>query len=307
MRLASLPAHTAAACGWNLRSDIPLCELPPGPTDPLAAAVTVRIGAPGPVFTVRQEVSPVLQVGEDQLCRLRIPLLGSYHIRGEQVVVVPEADASAADLRSFLQGTVLSILCHYRCLLPLRGACVVAGNYAIAVCGPPGVGASTFAAGLCQQGCRPLSDEIVPISNTSGGSLPMALAGLCHFKLWRQSLVALNVPEDGLTAVRRSRVRFYCGAQTLGTQNAGAAPLERICVLEPAPVRKPHMTIVSRTHSAQVIERMVDGDRLATALGLQPRIASWASDLAARITVLKLRYRPAIGQLHAATTLLQSG
>lgn len=131
-----------------MRSAIPLPELPAwsgcGDSHP---DLTIRLGAVPKRLEPLAEDAPPYQLGQDGRCRFEIPGIAAYLVEadGQTVTVDPVIDPSAPDLRVFLCGPVLSILCHRRGLLPLHASCVRLGGRAVAFTGVAASGKSVLA------------------------------------------------------------------------------------------------------------------------------------------------------------------
>jgi hypothetical protein len=77
-----------------------------------------------------------LQVaGRDAM--LTVPNIGRYLVRdGREIIVDPAPDAPDRDVRLFLLGSTLGILCHQRGLLPIHANAIVVGGGAVAFSRP---------------------------------------------------------------------------------------------------------------------------------------------------------------------------
>jgi hypothetical protein len=110
-------------CGWRVRSAVPLPEVMRWPGDDRAPDIAIRLGSAPPLRDqVGKGVGPV-QVGRDGVCRLDIKNVATYLVAaGRDVVVEPRIGVDAPDLRNWLLGVALGMLCHLRGLFPLHAA-----------------------------------------------------------------------------------------------------------------------------------------------------------------------------------------
>lgn len=182
-------------CGWRVASDLPLPELLPWRgDDAVPAGLTIRLGEVPERLDEPRHHGPLLQIGRDGSCRYAIAGVAAYLVdaAGSCVTIAPLAEPDAPDIRLFLLGTVLGLLCYKRGLLPLHAACVEIDGRVVAVAGPSGVGKSTLAAAL---GTRLLSDDVtaIEVAPPSGGG-PRVWPSFPRQKLWRDTLEALVLP-----------------------------------------------------------------------------------------------------------------
>lgn len=146
---------------------------------------------------------------------LDIPHVARFYVaNGSLVCMEPAPDAPAADISTYLLGSVFGALCHQNGLLPLHASSVRVGDGVTAFLGDSGAGKSTMAACLQGRGYAIASDDICLLSDEAGEMRVIPVAG--WLKLWRASLDHL-----GETPEERNRVyseddkyRLYLEAQT---------------------------------------------------------------------------------------------
>lgn len=132
---------------FRLRSELDLGELIPAEAaDDARETVEVRLGTLPELLPGARAAEYDLQVGDDAVL-LTVANTPRYLVRGgREIVVDPLPGGSERNLRLFLLGSVLGILCHRRDLLPLHANAIVANGVAVAFAGPSGAGKSTLAA-----------------------------------------------------------------------------------------------------------------------------------------------------------------
>lgn len=183
--------------GWRVKSALPLPELLPWRGDARAPELCVDIGAVPPPEPHWPSVSPAVQIGPTGV-RVTIPGVAIYWAEaGKHVIVQPILPEDAAEIRVFLLGTVLAILCFQRGMLPLHASAVDFDGRALLLSGLSGAGKSTLAAALSARGHRLLSDDLCALEMQAGRPLKI-LPAFPRVKLCRDSASQLQVSLDGL-------------------------------------------------------------------------------------------------------------
>lgn len=194
-------------CGWRVRSELTLPELPSWRGEDRAPDIIVRLGPAPPRLEGGLDCDPFLQLSPDGACLLRLPDVGSFHVLGPgEVVVDAHPAATAAELRLFLLGSVLGYLCHLRGLFPLHASCVSIGGRAIAFSGASGAGKSTTAFRLAHRGHGLVADDVTVIDTSAE---PRVLPSFPRLKLWQDSLDSLGAGTDGLERNRPGQSKFH--------------------------------------------------------------------------------------------------
>lgn len=127
---------------------------------------------------------------------LRIPGVAQFLVQnGNTVLVQLLRDAPAADVSTYLLGSVFGALCHQNGLLPLHASSVRSDDGVTAFLGDSGAGKSTLAACLQARGFPIVSDDICVLEDEGGEMRVIPVAG--WLKLWRPSLNHLGeTPEE---------------------------------------------------------------------------------------------------------------
>jgi hypothetical protein len=161
---------------------------------------------------------------------MRVEGVGDYWVRdGREIGLAPADPADPVSLRLFLAGSAMGMALHQRGLLVLHGATVLRAGRAAMFVGESGDGKSTMAACLGRAGYKILGDDTMALwPRTDGGFL--VWPGSRTFKLWADTISALDMPADGLGAVGERLDKFF-------VSNAAPAPdepvpLEEIILLE---------------------------------------------------------------------------
>lgn len=217
-------------CGWKVRSELPLPELMPWRGDDRRPDLTFQLGL---VADLERpvDVTPFLQVGDDGCCRLAIDAVARFLVRdGRWVTVEPRVVLDSPEIRVFLLGSVLGLICHQRGLFPLHASCVRLGEGAVALAGASGTGKSTLAAALAQQGKALLADDVCVVDPAAEGG-PVVLPSFPRVKLWHDSLDALSIAPDGLDRNRTGQDKYHYRFPGLSSD---PVPLSTVYLLEEA-------------------------------------------------------------------------
>jgi hypothetical protein len=192
--------------GVTLFSEIVLPELPLiQHQDATPHPVSIRLGdvSHPPPGTI--EIDPDCFATASQYF-LRIHGIGCYLVtNGREIVVSPDSSALPLDVRAYLLGTVFTVLCQQRGLLPLHASAVSSsrlngGPGAVAFLARSGQGKSSLAAHLARRGFLVLADDLCLIDPTPADEV-MVIPVAPWLKLWRSSLQHLGEQADGLHRV----------------------------------------------------------------------------------------------------------
>ncbi len=209
---ATSAAMTAAALyscfDFCLRSEIPLAELVPAGEAGERPVVDIKLGRLAETLPGGGGAERGIQVAGDSVL-LTVDGVARYLVRGgREILVDPAQGGSERDLRLFLLGSALGILCHQRGLLPLHANAIVAGGGAYAFAGPSGAGKSTLAAHFSRAGYEILCDDVCVISFDEGGR-PHAWPGLPRLKLWGDAATAFGHDRDNLDRAIEGQDKYH--------------------------------------------------------------------------------------------------
>jgi hypothetical protein len=245
-----LTSHwTYFAFGLHIRSERPLPDLIEQPI-PDEGAVDIR-WAPAPVALADSDVaSRIVQIsGDDILVTAR--KAARFHLHaGAEIIVEPAPGASDQIVHALLLGTVLSLACHQRGLLPLHANAIVVDGRAVAIAGRSGAGKSTLAAHLLDRGFGLLSDDVCAVSFSPSGA-PLAWAGMPRLRLWRDAAAALGKSTTGLEPVHNQIEKY---SFPLVAPPPQGLPLDRIYVLtNPADCPSEAISLLTGARATQAI------------------------------------------------------
>lgn len=227
-----------------------------------------------------------MQIGAGGTFRLSIDGVGAYHISKSEIVIAPKSTATDTELRLFLLGSALGLICHKRGLFPLHASSVLFEGKAIAFSGLSGSGKSTIAAALAMRGYPLLSDDVCVI-DTHAPSGPVVRPAFPRLKLWQDSLDALGLSSNGLERNRPFQNKFHY--QTTWENDGSPVPLAAIYFLETAGTRS--------AQKVQRIERLIEitmsihnevfRRTAATAMGLEQALLDAEVKIARQIPVFR--------------------
>ncbi len=230
----------------TLFSEIVLPELPLIQHDRATPhPVTIRLG------NVPNHLPGAVEIDPDCFATpsryfLRIRGIGRYLVtNGQKVVVDPDRGALPLDVRAYLLGTIFTVLCQQRGLLPLHASAVSSNpvdrrHGAAAFLGRSGQGKSSLAAHLARRGFRVLADDVCLVDPTVPNKA-MVIPTAPWLKLWRDSLHHLGEQADDLQRVfsEDDKYRFPVAAG-----------------LAPEPIRK--LVFLENTEDPSTIPRIED-------------------------------------------------
>lgn len=214
---------------FRLRSELPLAEFGSGDAAEDRPAVEIRLDLVPEVLSGAAPPQRGLQATANEAL-LQVDGVARYLIRhGNEIVVQPAPGASERDVRLFLLGSSLGIVCHQRGLLPLHANAVVADGGAYAFAGASGAGKSTLAAHFSRRGYDVLCDDVCAVSFDETGA-PQAWPGLPRIKLWGDALEAFGHDSASLDRAIEGHDKFHLPLPRV--RRSGPVPLRRLYVLE---------------------------------------------------------------------------
>lgn len=284
--------------GWRVRSALPLPDLADWVgVDGGAAGLQILIdrtlaspsdrtggwSALGPTT----EQGPGAYLGAEGQLFLRIPGVASYLVEGgSRMTVNPELPEDAPELRTFLLGSCLAALCFQRGVVPLHASGVEIGGGAVLMAGDSGLGKSSLAAALMQQGARLLSDDlcVLDLREPEG---PLIRPAFPRLRLCDDTARALGIRGAEAVPGRGPQDKHHIpvSAEAFTVQ---PLPLRLLAVLgrsaSPGPVRVTRLSGVLAMRQRHVIHRL----ELGEAMGCGPLIFKSLAALAATEKMVEL-------------------
>jgi hypothetical protein len=245
--------HDLILCGWRVRSALPLPELLPWLGGERPVDVEISLGniperSDAPVF-----VLPHSKLWGDGAFLLALDGVGRFWVEGGRRVVVQAASGiEESELKAFLLGSVLGVLCHQRDLLPIHASAVRINGRAVLIAGISGAGKSTLAAALGVRGHALAADDIAAFDPASG----MILPAFPQRKLARDALEALALEQKGLVPNRPGQPKFYVHA-TEGFDPAPLPPLAVYLLVQGTPASSGTIEHRPTTAAMAALDRMI--------------------------------------------------
>lgn len=268
---------------FRLLSDLPLPELGVAADDDSRPLVRVRSAHVAARLAGGKEALQGLQVA-GSTALLTIPNVGRFLIdHGREIVVDPHPGVSPRDVRLFLLGSALGILCHQRGLLPLHANAVVVRGAVCAFAGPSGAGKSTLAAAFQARGYPLLADDVCMVDAGRAGAA-LAWPGIPRLKLWADAARAFGHDDTRLERVADGLDKYHVPGGPMAP--ALPVPLRRLYLLCRREADGPHGFVRLRGHEAmaEVMAHTYRGFCL-DALGLAERHFRQCAEVLASVAV----------------------
>jgi len=283
------------AFGLVIESEIDLPELPLAAVGE-AADVEIRLVRLPPADR------PSLHLRDGEVF-LRIRDVAHFRFRaGREIAVDVAPGASPREVRAFLLGSAIGVLCHQRGLLPLHASAIVAAGRAIAFAGPSGAGKSTLAAHFQSRGQQSLCDDVCVVSFGADGR-PLAWSAASHAKLWGDSLRQLGREAATLERARPDENKYLLPALA---QHAGAAPLDRVYLLGAAATPGLEVRRLAGLAAARAVLANVYRAEFAQVMGLSTQVFALATALARQTGVFTATRARRFGAFTADAAALEA-
>ncbi len=292
-----------ALCGWRVRSAVPL-GLPDWRDPARPVDLTISLGLVPEHLTAPAGATPVVETGADGTCLIRLDGIARFLLRGgTDIVVEPAPQATEADLRCFLLGSVLAILCHQRGLIPLHAACVRIGTTAIALAGLSGAGKSALAAALALRGHEILADDLTVIDPDPQGPMILPIGrGVALYPDVRAALGFAGAWQPVRPGLDKHVLR------PAGSPTIEAVSLGRIYLLDRAvPGSAESCAAIEQAEAARLLAIHCHARRIAGHLGAAvPLQAAWQR-IAGPVPVSRLSRRFDLDHLPALAQAIEAG
>jgi hypothetical protein len=218
------PPYGYRAFSLNIVSDFPVIGFEPAPVN--VPDVTIREGEV-PENLERRINNGVLYQSNDMEFLLRVDNVAAYYVRnGDEITIKRLGIATIGEVAAFLVGTSFGALLHQRRLLPLHACTVIFNNKSLLFAGKSGVGKSTMAAVLVQQGGTLVADDISVIDFS--GEYPAVYPAFPYLKIWEDSLLHLGLSTTKLEPVRGELKKYYLPVHSFASSSVN---LDHIFIL----------------------------------------------------------------------------
>lgn len=289
-----------SAYGLNIHSALPLPELLPVEA---AADVVIEYGRlEMPRF---EDTYYIIRVDGDVIS-LFMEDVGAVQVQaGCKIVIDPLPGAEELGFRFLVTGMAMGLLLYQRGVFTLHASAVAMGDKAIGFVGAKGMGKSTTAAALFQQGYPIVTDDLLVLDLAGRQDEVFVRPGYPHLKLWPESIAAtLKDNPDTLSRVHpeaTKRVR-------LTTQGFSKTflPLRCIYVLDSGPGSE--MTITSLPDGEACIEliRHSYAVRMLQQRGATPDHLQQCASLIKRVPIRRLNRANTLSRLEDLVACIES-
>jgi hypothetical protein len=240
-------------CGWRVRSALALPELSPWQGDDRNPDVEISFAA-----IPKSQDEPVFVLPHSRLWAngdflLNLENVGRFWVEGgSRVLVEPSATAQLSELRTFLLGSVLGVLCHQRGLLPIHASAVRINGGAVLITGISGAGKSTLAAALGARGHALVTDDVAAVDPNDSRVLP----AFPQRKLAPDVLEALALEHTGLIANRPGLPKFNVPAP-IGFDPEPLPPLAIYILASTMPEQSGEIERLAHAKAMAHLDRMI--------------------------------------------------
>lgn len=298
----SAGAYDYQLCGWRVRSDLLLPELPAWPGGDVLADIVIEEGPVADRLDPCTREDSWLSVGSDGAVLLQVPDLVRILVRDGCCIRVQRLRLQDQGWRLFLLGSALAYLCLQRGLFPLHAATVRMGGRTLAIAGHSGAGKSTLAAALVRRGHGLLSDDLTVLRGADGRGPIEVLPAFPRLKLWREAIDALQIPADGLSRVREGMDKYDLSPHI--DFDCSAAPLDGVLLLSEAAA--PALQRCAAAAALPHLHRQLSRPRVADELGLRPAMFAQAAAISRTVPVWSLQRPRRFDALEATVDLIEA-
>lgn len=298
----SVSPYDYRLCGWRVRSDLQLPELPAWSGADMPADIVIEEGRVPDQLDPRAQEAAWLSVGDDGAVLLQIPDLVRILVRDGRCIRVQRLRAQDQGWRLFLLGSALAYLCLQRGLFPLHAASLRIGGRTLAIAGHSGAGKSTLAAALVRRGHGLLSDDLTVLRGADGSGPIEVLPAFPRLKLWREAIDALQIPADGLSPVREGMEKYDLSPHV--GFDPSAAALDGVLLLSEAP--EPSLHRHGAAAALPQLHRYLSRPHAAQELGLRAAMFAQAAAISRTVPVWSLQRPRRFDALEATVDLIEA-
>jgi hypothetical protein len=200
-----------------------------------------------------------------------IPAAARFIVRdGKEILIDPAPFSDAGEVRAYLLGMALGLLCHQRGgITPLHASAVDVADGCVAFVGDSGDGKSTLAAALAQRGYSPICDDVCFMHLGTNENL-RAWPGISRIRLWEDSRAALGYKGPGVEKEIHGYSKYFVPV-TPPQNPAESRRLRRVYELHPGPSSAPELTRLRGGAAIEALMQNIYGIRGAEHMGYKPR------------------------------------
>lgn len=300
---AEPPVYRYRLCGWHVESEIPLPELREWNEPGMNVDISIRIGET-PAFPGMENAPKRFTIQNAGHCRIAIPGVATLGVReGRDVLIDPILPADSVELRNYLYGTGLGLLCHQRGVFPFHGSCLQMGDKAVIFSGKSGAGKSTLAAALTHRGYRLIADDVCVLTRKDGAWVVWPAFPRVKLKSSAFRAIFGNEPSQELIGhLGKHHFRF----DTVKSFAHDPVPLGAIYFLEEANGEEPdHIIEVGGLGRIPLLQSQIFRRAMAMRLGLRQSLFQSAAQIAASTPVRRLCRSFDLDRMNAVIEILE--
>jgi len=289
-------------CGWRVRSTLPLPETAPWSGSDRPVDIWIRQGVVHAQLGKRTADLPYIETAADGSLLLDASPIGRFLVTGDTIVVETALSPNAQELRAFLFGPVLAVICYLRGMLPLHACALRVRGRAIAVAGKSGSGKSTIAAALSERGHALITDDICACIQHFDRTL--VLPTYPALKLDRASLRAIGIGTGKMTPIGPD----FQKVQVMRSRgfDPTPAPLELVYLIEDAPEGNRDVIVsAGGTEGFQRVSAEIYRPPIGRLLLAKSDFFAMATQFATQVTIRRLIRRPDLRQLQALAEAIE--
>ncbi len=274
------------AYGLHVASDLLIPELVPDEDSSATPEVSIVLGkVPGALYGA-VEKNDIYQVTRNEYL-LRIPKVAGYYVtNGDRIIVEIHEQSESRDARQFLLSTAFVALLLQRQIMVMHASAVVMDGRCVLFTGEPGVGKSTLAVALREQGYSILADDVASMAVGSNGDI-MVQPGYPQQKLSRSSADAVGVDIScGVSVVSGSIKDKYI----IPADNAFSRSSASLVAIYELTVGVSRKASITRLASADKLRVVIKGTwcRLIDVLGHKTEHFNCCLEIVGRVAVSRL-------------------
>lgn len=153
--------------------------------------------------------------------------VGTFKVSNREIIASPENNVDIYTLNSYIWGPVIATLLFLRGFLVLHASAVKMDDYAVAFLGYSGIGKSTLAMAMNNQGYPLITDDILVIQTDEDKSL--VLPGLPQTKLSSEMISIMWNNQEIPKIILGPEERFHCTTPNFYSE---ILPLKRVYIIE---------------------------------------------------------------------------
>ena len=297
-----MSAYHYQLCGWHVRSDLELPELPVWSRGAADVEVSIEAASLPERLDTTAPGTPWLSLDANAAILLHVPGLVRILVQEGRLIRVQRLNPLDEGWRLFLLGSALAYLCLQRGVFPLHAACLRVGKRTLAFAGHSGAGKSTLAVALARCGHALVSDDLTVLQATEDGQHIRVLPAFPRLKLWRETLDALAISTSGLVPVRGGLDKY--DLQPTGNFDTESSRMDAIVLLSEGPSLQ--LTRHAPAMALPLLHGHLARPRAAVQLGVQATTFAQAAAICRTVPIWTLQHPREFEALDATVELVEA-